>query len=614
MNLWSNRGRRLFRRGSSPSLRPRPYRPVLECLEDRGLPSGGYTRVDLASDVPGLAPVTDPNLVNPWGVSYSPTGPFWFADNRSGVSDLLDGQGRPFPLVVTVPGAVRSVGTPTGTVFNGGPGFVVAENGTSAPGRFLFATEDGTISGWTAVVDPARALVAVDNSPYGAIYKGLALAVDPDGRSFLYTADFGRGGVDVFDQDFRPVERPGSFRDPDLPDGYAPFNIQNINDLLVVTYARRDVDEEEDVPGPGNGFIDVYDTGGDLVRRFASRGPLDSPWGLAVAPAGFGPFGGALLVGNTGDGHINAYDPGSGAFLGTLADDGGVPITVPTLWALTFGNGHEGGASDTLFFTAGVDYEEHGLFGAIQAPGRRGADTAGRGTFDPRAPGEPGDYPLPPRNGPTLQNLDGGPLRATPVLLPMSDSSMALAPTLSIVPQPRSQPDTPAGPVGAYSPGQSVVTPPSDPDTAPVPETAGDPQPPEDRQHSSFALGGVGDLINMRASPGLPAGGPRPDASRQVRLGADSGPVSVLPPIQWDLSQVSSEGRPRSPGSNVSGIKPIEPYQRGRWAELSGGLLVALGLPMIYALCILRPLRNPRLLRAERLRGASGSDPLWGGP
>src|SRR5438552_5485878 len=208
MSPWPDCRRRSLRERDASPGRPRPFRPVLECLEERGLPSGGYTQVNLASDVPGLARVTDPNLVNPWGLAFSPTGPFWFADNGTAVSDLLDGRGEPVPLVVTVPGVRRSAGTPTGTVFNGGPGFVVSENGASAPSRFLFAAEDGTIAGWSGIVDPSRALVTVDNSSLGAVYKGLALAADTTGRALLYAADFDRGEIDVFDQDFRPVVRP----------------------------------------------------------------------------------------------------------------------------------------------------------------------------------------------------------------------------------------------------------------------------------------------------------------------------------------------------------------------------------------------------------------------
>jgi uncharacterized protein (TIGR03118 family) len=396
--------------------------------------------------VPGLARLTDPNLVNPWGLSSSPTGPFWFADNGTGVSDLLDGRGEPVPLVVSVPGADRSAGAPTGTVFNGGAGFAVSEDGTFASARFLFAAEDGTISGWSGVVDPTRALVAVDNSSAGAVYKGLALATDSAGLSFLYAADFGRGEIDVFDQDYRPVARPDAFRDPGLPAGFAPFNVQAVGNRLFVTYALQDGGRRDDVPGPGRGYVDVFDPDGRFVRRFASRGPLDSPWGLTLAPAGFGPFGGALLVGNTGDGRVNAYDPVSGDFLGQLADDAGAPITIPTLWALSFGNGHDGGDADTLFFTAGIGYEEHGLFGAVQAPSRKGADTAGRGGFDPGAPGEPGDYPLPPRDGPALRARDERPPRAAPVLLPLTSSPVALAPVLTGVLQLGARPERPTRP------------------------------------------------------------------------------------------------------------------------------------------------------------------------
>src|SRR5438128_2300765 len=200
MRFWSARRLRFLRDRDTGPRRQRSYRPVLECLEDRSLLSAGYAQINLASDVPGLARVMDPNLVNPWGISASPTGPFWFADNGTGVADLLDGRGQPVPLVVTVPSAATSGGTPTGTVFNGGPGFVISENGVSAPSRFLFATEDGTISGWTSVVDPSRALPAVDNSSQGAIYKGLTLAADSTGQRLLYAADFHGGRIDVFDQ------------------------------------------------------------------------------------------------------------------------------------------------------------------------------------------------------------------------------------------------------------------------------------------------------------------------------------------------------------------------------------------------------------------------------
>jgi uncharacterized protein (TIGR03118 family) len=383
--------------------------------------------VNLASDIPGLAQTTDSNLVNPWGIASSPTGPFWFGNEGRGNSAILDGSGEDFSLVVSISAAGWG-SAPTGVVFNSGPGFVISENGISAPSRFLFASENGVISAWSAVVDSARAIPAIDNSSSWAFYTGLAIAANTGGHSFLYAADFSHGTVDVFDQNFRPVLSAGGFRDPTLPTGFAPFNVASLNGLLFVAYAQHGVGGSEMIDGPGHGFIDAYDMRGNLVRRFASGGPLDSPWGLALAPNDFGAFGGALLIGNNGDGHVSAYDPKSGTFLGQLRNDAGLPLVIPDLWALSFGNGHVGGDAHTLFFTAGIGDEQHGLFGAIQAPNRRGADTAGSGIFDPRAPGEPGDYPLPPRSGPTLRGTE----RAIPIsqLLPMKDSSLVMIPTL----------------------------------------------------------------------------------------------------------------------------------------------------------------------------------------
>ena len=382
--------------------------------------------------MPGLARATSPTVVNPWGLAYSPTGPFWFSENGAGVSDLLDGRGQSIPMVVTVPAVGGAHGTPTGVVFNGGAGFVISANDSSHPGRFIFASEDGTISAWNSFVDPTQALVVVDRSGSGAVYDGLALGADSAGQDFLYAADFAHGTIDIFDQNFYPVTRPGAFQDANIPAGFAPFNVQNIDGLLYVTYARQDDAGDDPADGPGNGFVDVFDTTGVLVQRLAAQGELNSPWGLAVAPANFGPFGGALLVGNNGDGRILAYDAHTGAFLGNLADDAGSAIVIPDLWALSFGNDHAGGASDTLFFAAGVDYEAHGLFGAIQSPQNRGSDTGGAGVFDPHAPGEPNDYPLPPSNGPALQTTNS-PTRTTTVLLPLADASLALVPTLSSV-------------------------------------------------------------------------------------------------------------------------------------------------------------------------------------
>ena len=421
------------------------YAPHVEALEDRCLLSAGFAVVPLASDVPGLAPVTDPNLVNPWGLSFSPTGPFWFGDNGTGVSDLLDGRGQPIPLVVSVPaaGAANATGTPTGTVFNAGAGFVVSANGISASSQFLFATEDGTISGWAPDVDPVHAILAVDNATTGSVYKGLAISTGADGQSFLYAVDFANDKVDVFDQAFHLVQRTGGFRDAAIPSGFAPFNIQTIGNQLYVTYAKQDAARHDQTAGAGLGFIDVFDTGGNLVRRFASAGSLDAPWGMATAPADFGPFGGALLVGNTGDGHINAFNPTTGAYLGSLTDSTGQPIAFANLWALDFGNGHMGGDPDTLFFTAGLQGEQHGLFGAIQSPPKRGADTGGIAGFDPTAPGERADYPLPPASGPALHDAGSAKSVTVSALLPLADSSLVLVPTLCSVPLPGVHADAP---------------------------------------------------------------------------------------------------------------------------------------------------------------------------
>jgi uncharacterized protein (TIGR03118 family) len=613
MSLLFQPRRRFWASRAAPD-RPRPYRPVLEYLEGRHLPSAGvaqFAQVNLASDVPGWASVTDPNLINPWGIAFSPTGPFWFADNGWGVSDVLDGRGQPLPLVVGVPPTTPSGGTPTGLVFNGGRGFVVSENGVSAPSRFLFATEDGTISGWSALVDPSRAVLAVDNSSAGAVYKGLALAVDTAGQSLLYAADFGRGRIDVFDQDFQPVVRLGSFQDPNLPNGFAPFNIQDINNLLFVTYAQQDAARHDDVPGAGHGFIDVYDTGGKLLRRFASEGALNSPWGLALAPADFGPFGGAVLVGNNGDGHINAYDPGSGTFLGELADDRGMPIAIAHLWALRFGNGHAGGDADTLFFAAGLDDETHGLFGAIQAPQRQGRDTAGPLPFDSHAPGEPGDYPLPPSSGPALQESDKNSPVATAILLPLTESSLALVPTLSTVPPPRVQLEPPVAvvPMGGFSLGESVAT------TVPVSSTllpnptAAHLQSAKDAHTGAVALNsfldlnGSPDVLPERAEgqhPGFhlhavaerssSADGAAGDedlveayvATLETQASEEQGPEKLPPKAQAHevIAEIHSTRRPESAGERTLGNESVPTQDGGGWTHLLK-VFAVIGIPRV---------------------------------
>jgi len=320
-----------------------------------------YQEQKLVSDIPGFADYLDTSLKNPWGISSSSTSPLWISDNRTGVATLYNGSGQPQSLVVTVPPPAGGTppSAPTGQVFNGGIGFEVSPG---RPARFIFATEDGTISGWNPAASPTTAILKVDNSGSGAVYTGLAIGNNGAG-DFLYAANFNSGAINVFDTNFAPTTLAGSFTDPTLPSGYAPFNIQNLGGKLYVTYA-------DDVPGPGKGFVDVFDLNGNLMLRLISDASLNSPWGLALAPGNFGEFSNDLLVGNFGDGKINAFDPMTGIFHGTMLDINGDPIVIEGLWGLKFGNGGNGGDSDTLYFTAGIPgdgaVEDHGLFGSLK--------------------------------------------------------------------------------------------------------------------------------------------------------------------------------------------------------------------------------------------------------
>ena len=389
----------------------RMSRLQLERLEDRTVPSAApataFLQTNLVSDLPGVAQVQDPNLVNPWGISESAGSPFWISDNNSGVSTLYNVPGAnntPVSinsLVVSIPtpgNPTSASGAPTGTVFNldlAGGGFQVSNGTKSAPAIFLFATEDGTLVGWNPGInpagsDPAKAgtfgTLAVDNSTNpsaaaGAVYKGLAIATsttpivagDPNSTALLYVANFRSGQVEVYDSAFHRVALPaGAFGDPNLPSGYAPFNVQVLNGQLYVSYAKQSADKHDSVAGHGRGFVDVFNLDGSPglangTERLVSRGPLDSPWGLVIAPSSFGSLSGALLVGNFGNGNINAFNATTGDFLGTLTDPDGEPIQIDGLWALKVGNGKAGGAADTVYFTAGLDHESHGLFGSLGA-------------------------------------------------------------------------------------------------------------------------------------------------------------------------------------------------------------------------------------------------------
>ena len=358
------------------SLYPRYHRiaqlVLLAGIQTAAFAGSSFVQHNLVSDIPGLADQTDPNLVNPWGIAASATSPLWISDNHSGATTVYNGSGQPFPaanpLIVQIPppSGGNPPSAPTGQVFNPTAGFMLSGG---QPALFLFASEDGTISGWNSSVGP-NAVIMVDNSGSGAVYKGLALGASSQ-VPLLYAANFNAGSIDVFDANFSTVTLDGGFADPDLPPGFAPFNIQSIGTRLYVTYALQDDARHDDVSGPGNGFIDVFDFNGNLVQRLVSNGKLNSPWGLALAPSQFGDFSKALLVGNFGDGTINAYDPASGAYLGALQDSMGAVISIPGLWGLLFGNGGNGGDVNTLYFTAGIpgdgNIEDHGLFGSIQA-------------------------------------------------------------------------------------------------------------------------------------------------------------------------------------------------------------------------------------------------------
>jgi uncharacterized protein (TIGR03118 family) len=325
---------------------------------------GHYTRHNLVSDQAGKADIRDPDLVNAWGLAFGPSTPAWVADNGTDVSTLYTGDvaGTPvmkFPLTVSIPG-----GAPTGQVFNGSSEFMVHAGGKSGPAQFIFSSEAGRITAWSKTVPPATKAHTVASAK-GAIFKGLAIANTKNGHR-LYATDFHNDRVDVWDGKFDRVHRKGAFRDRKLPGRYAPFGIEAVSGHIVVTYAKQDADAQDDVSGAHHGFVDVFDKQGNLLRRFASRGPLNSPWAIVKAPKGFGPAGGDLLIGNFGNGQINAFDPKNGKFLGALDNKMGQKLKIDGLWALEFGNGVIG-TPQTLLFTAGPDDEAHGLFGDVVA-------------------------------------------------------------------------------------------------------------------------------------------------------------------------------------------------------------------------------------------------------
>ncbi len=345
----------------------RNYRPMVEALENRlALSSGFFQQANLVSDQVGVAVIQDRELVNAWGMSLSPAGgALWVSANATGVSTLYTGDVSGSAVVknaltVAIPG-----GEPTGQVFNSTSDFFVSAGSASGRAIFIFATANGDITGWNPAVPPPpvsrNAQLAASTD---AVYTGLAIGNNGT-ANFLYAADYLNGEIDVFDKSFAPATLAGSFDDPNIPNSYRPFNIQNLGGKLYVTYAKRDHDGDGE-PDGGAGFVSVFDLNGNLLNHLASGQHLKAPWGLALAPADFGPFGGALLVGNHASGQITAFDPNTGTLLGRLDNARGKPIAIDGLRALNFGNGVSFGDRNVLYFTAGPDGGTHGLLGSLR--------------------------------------------------------------------------------------------------------------------------------------------------------------------------------------------------------------------------------------------------------
>jgi uncharacterized protein (TIGR03118 family) len=352
-------------------------------------PPNNYLVHNLVSDLANTADHQDPNLVNPWGTGFGPT-PFWVGNNGTGTATLYSGTGALIPLVVYIPqaGDAGTTGPVTGVIFNA---FASTSNAFNLqagflPALFIFCSEDGVISGWNEVVSGSQASILFDNSKSGAVYTGCAVG-GTAAAPYLFAANFHAGTVDVYDGNLdlnpapynqsslpEPYSGSSSFSNPAIPAGFAPFNVQNIDGTLFVTYAEQDAQKYSNVGGPGNGYVAMFNLDGSLIANLVSQGQLNSPWGMAIAPANFGPFAGALLVGNFTDGEINAFNATSGAWLGTLDDATGNPIAIPGLWSLDFGGGAESEDPGTLYITAGIGggpnndpVQSHGLLASIQA-------------------------------------------------------------------------------------------------------------------------------------------------------------------------------------------------------------------------------------------------------
>lgn len=322
-----------------------------------------YTITSLVSDLAGRAAHQDVKLVNPWGLAATPTGPWWVNTAGTGFSLLYNGTGVANPLVVTVPPAPPNTGTgnPTGIVYNPTTAFPLA---SGSPAIFIFATEDGSISGWNPAVDATNAVIKV-NRTGSAIYKGLAIG-QINGRNVLYAANFFGSAIEVFDANYNLVAlNPAAFKDGAVPAGYGPFNVQNIGGKIYVTWAKQDAAKEDEVPGPGLGYVSVFSPAGALTGRLQHGNWMNAPWGLALAPNTFGVLSNMLLVGQFGNGTIIAFDPATGKIKAAMKNTNGTTLAIPGLWGLAFGNGSGSGPANSLYFAAGIGGEAHGLFGTL---------------------------------------------------------------------------------------------------------------------------------------------------------------------------------------------------------------------------------------------------------
>jgi uncharacterized protein (TIGR03118 family) len=332
--------------------------------------ASAYAMSKLVSNGQVAASLTDTNLINPWGIAFAPIAPAWATNNGTQTSTIYNGIGQTQLSAIAIPAGLNGDADPTGIVYNGSADFLITEGAKSAVATFIFDGEGGTICGWAASVDAQKAIVMYDDGSAGAVYKGLAIATDASGTTRLYATDFRNNKVDVFGGTFAKTATTGNFVDSTLPTGYAPFGIHTLTvqnqSLIYVSYAKQDPAAHDELAGAGLGLVNVFDAQGILkTHLIGAGGALNAPWGIALAPAGFGTLSGELLIGNSGDGSINAYDPSSGAFVASLSDSSGTPIAIPGLRGIAFGNGAHGQPATTLFFAAGPRRQANGLYGRI---------------------------------------------------------------------------------------------------------------------------------------------------------------------------------------------------------------------------------------------------------